>query len=130
LVWLFRCPGSFEGCDGGGKGWFKIDQMGMWGDKLNSKNWATAIINKNLEWSTVIPKNLTPGNYIIRHELLSLHQKAKPQFYAECAQIAVAGDGTAAPPNEFLYPIPTYAPQNDPGISVSILSSQAPGQNN
>jgi len=122
MVWLFKCPGDFgSACEGGGRGWFKIDQMGMWGQVLNSNNWATAIVNKNLEWSSVVPKNLAPGNYLIRHELLSLHQKAKAQFYAECAQIVVSGEGTVAPPDDVLYSIPTYAPQSDPGIAVSGL---------
>ncbi|KAK0656250.1 glycoside hydrolase family 61 protein [Cercophora newfieldiana] len=124
MVWLFRCLKDFGSCDGAGKGWFKIDQMGMWGQILNSNNWATAIVNKNLEWSSVIPKNLASGNYLIRHELLSLHQKNKAQFYSECAQIVVAGDGTAEPPEDFLYTIPTYAPQDDPGIAVDIFTSK------
>jgi len=119
MVWLFKCPGPFGQCSGEGKGWFKIDQMGMWGTVLMSNNWATALVKQKLEWSSVIPKNLAPGNYLIRHELLSLHQKAKAQFYAECAQIVVSGDGAAVPPDEFLYSIPTYAPQSDPSIAVS-----------
>jgi hypothetical protein len=119
MVWLFKCPGEFgASCKGDGKGWFKIDQMGMWGDNLNSKNWGTAIVLKNLKWSSKIPTNLAPGNYLIRHELLALHQANTPQFYAECAQIVVSGGGAAAPPADYLYSIPTYAPQNDPGVTV------------
>ncbi|KAK0632965.1 glycoside hydrolase family 61 protein [Immersiella caudata] len=124
MVWLFKCPGDFANCGGEGKGWFKIDQMGMWGAVMNSKSWGTAIVNEKLEWSSVVPKNLAPGKYLVRHELLSLHQKAKAQFYPECAQIIVSGDGTEVPPEEFLYSIPTYAPQNDPGIAVDIFTTK------
>lgn len=120
MVWLFKCSGGFSGCKGDGKGWFKIDQLGLWGDNLNSRNWGTAIVLKNLKWSSIIPKNLAPGNYLIRHELLALHQANTPQFYAECAQIVVSGSGSALPPSDYLYSIPTYAPQNDPGITVDI----------
>jgi hypothetical protein len=121
MVWLFKCPGAFgSGCKGDGKGWFKIDQMGLTsGNNLNSRNWGTALVLKNLKWSSMIPKNLAPGNYLIRHELLALHQANTPQFYAECAQIVVSGSGSALPPSDYLYSIPTYAPQNDPGITVS-----------
>lgn len=118
MVWLYKCAGDFSSCMGDGKGWFKIDQMGMWGGKLDSNNWGTAIVYKNLKWSSMIPKNLAPGNYLIRHELLALHQENTPQFYAECAQIVVSGSGTASPPSDYQYSIPVYAPQNDPGITV------------
>ncbi|KAK4454742.1 glycoside hydrolase [Podospora aff. communis PSN243] len=124
MVWMFKCSGGFSSCDGEGRGWFKIDQMGMWGTVMRSNNWATAIVNQKLEWSSVVPKNLAPGNYLVRHELLSLHQKAKAQFYPECAQVAVSGEGTEVPPEQFLYSIPTYAPQSDPGIAVDIFTTK------
>lgn len=119
MVWLFKCAGDFASCDGSGRGWFKIDQMGLWGGVLDSNNWATAIVVKNLKWSSAIPKNLAAGNYLIRHELLALHQANTPQFYPECAQLVVSGGGTAVPPAEFLFSIPGYAPQTDAGIAVS-----------
>ncbi|KAK3941893.1 glycosylhydrolase family 61-8 protein [Diplogelasinospora grovesii] len=77
---------------------------------------APPIVYKNLKWSSAIPKNLAPGNYLIRHELLALHQSDTPQFYAECA---------ATPPPDKLYSIPVYAPQSDPGITIDIYSSKA-----
>lgn len=124
MVWLFNCGNNFAGCTGDTKGWFKMDQMGMWGTQLNSKNWGTAIVREKLEWSSVIPKNIAPGKYLIRHELLSLHQKKMPQFYAQCAQIEIEGGGNAIPPEEFLYKIPGYAAQDDPGVLVSVWLSR------
>ncbi|KAL2016975.1 hypothetical protein VTK56DRAFT_2809 [Thermocarpiscus australiensis] len=125
MVWLFKCPGAFSSCQGDGKGWFKIDQMGLFGTQLTSNDWGTALVVQNLKWSSRIPKNLAPGNYLIRHELLALHQANTPQFYAECAQIVVSGSGTTVPPSDYLYSIPTYAPQNDPGITIDIYTSKA-----
>ncbi|KAK0733798.1 glycoside hydrolase family 61 protein [Lasiosphaeria miniovina] len=125
MVWMFKCAADFASCDGDGKGWFKIDQMGLFGTALDSNDWGTAIVVKNLEWSSVVPKSLAPGNYLIRHELLALHQANTPQFYAECAQLVVTGSGTAAPPTDFLFSIPGYAPQSDPGITIDIYSSKA-----
>lgn len=119
MVWLYKCAGEFSGCTGDGKGWFKIDQMGLYGSSLNSDDWGTGIVLKTLEWSSAIPKNIAPGNYLIRHELLALHQANTPQFYPECAQIVVSGSGDAEPPADYLFSIPTYAPQSDPGIMVS-----------
>lgn len=119
MVWMYKCPGAFgSSCTGEGKGWFKIDQYGLVGNSLNSENWGTALVLRNLKWTSKIPSNLAPGNYLIRHELLALHQANTPQFYAECAQIVVSGSGSATPPSDYLYSIPVYAPQNDPGITV------------
>ncbi|KAL2183009.1 glycoside hydrolase [Thermothelomyces heterothallicus CBS 203.75] len=98
MVWMYKCPGDFgPSCTGDGKGWFKIDQYGLVGDKLDSENWGTAI-------------------------LLALHQANTPQFYAECAQLVVSGSGSATPPSDHLYSIPVYAPQDDPGITVDIYN--------
>ncbi|KAI0019873.1 glycoside hydrolase family 61 protein [Xylariomycetidae sp. FL0641] len=125
MVWMYACDGEFSACDGKGKKWFKIDEMGLFGESLNSNDWGTAIIYKTLEWSSKIPATLKPGNYLIRHELLALHQANTPQFYPECAQIAVTGSGTAMPSGDALTSIPAYAKQSDPGIMVDIYQGKA-----
>lgn len=122
MVWMYKCEGDFSSCTGKSKRWFKIDQLGLIAPPLTSTNWGTAIVYKKLRWTSTIPKNLAPGNYLIRHELLALHQADTPQFYPECAQLNVSGSGTAAPPDSFLYSIPTYASMTDPGVMVCILS--------
>ncbi|KAH6683944.1 glycoside hydrolase [Halenospora varia] len=125
MVWLYKCAGDFTACDGSGQKWFKIDQMGMTAPPLKGTNWGTAKVMKDLAWTSTIPKTLVAGNYLIRHELIALHQANTPQFYAECAQIVVTGSGTASPSGAFLANIPGYAPQSDPGITVPIDTSTA-----
>ncbi|KAF2281120.1 cel1 protein precursor [Westerdykella ornata] len=125
MVWMYKCAGDFKSCDGSGKKWFKIDQEGMTAPPLSGRNWGTAKVVKNLYWESTIPANLAPGNYLIRHELLALHQANAPQFYAECAQIQVTGSGSAEPSGQYLANIPGYASQNDPGIMVDTYGSKA-----
>jgi len=125
MVWMYKCAGAFSSCDGSGQGWFKIDQMGMTAPPLTGTNWGTAVVYSTLKWTSTIPASLAPGNYLIRHELLALHQADTPQFYAECAQLAVSGSGTATPSGSYLASIPAYASQNDPGIMIDIYSSTA-----
>lgn len=120
MVWLFKCAGAFTACTGDGQGWFKIDEKGMTAPPLDGNNWGTNDVLKTLKWTSTIPAALAPGNYLIRHELLALHQANTPQFYAECAQLVITGSGTASPPAAYLAKIPGYAAQNDPGITVSI----------
>jgi hypothetical protein len=146
MVWMYKCGSDFKSCEGSGKKWFKvhfpplyisitttinhtntpqIDQEGMTSPPLSGRNWGTAKVLKNLYWESVVPPSLAPGNYLVRHELLALHQAKTPQFYAECAQIEVTGSGNAQPGAEFLANIPGYAPQSDPGIMVDTYASTA-----
>ncbi|MCJ1443996.1 MAG: hypothetical protein MMC23_004496 [Stictis urceolatum] len=125
MVWMYKCAGAFSSCDGSGKSWFKIDQMGLTAPPLTSTNWGTAQVEATLKWTSTVPKSLAPGNYLIRHELLALHQANTPQFYPECAQIVVAGSGTAQPSGSYLASIPAYAAQSDPGVTIDIYSSTA-----
>lgn len=122
MVWMYPCPSGFDACDGLGADWFKIDEMGLFGDNPNSEDWGTAIVLNTNEWSSKVPESLKPGDYLIRHELLALHQANTPQFYPECAQLTVEGSGSASPSGEYLTPIPAYAPQSDPGIMVDIYN--------
>lgn len=44
MVWMYKCSGAFSACDGKGKSWFKIDQMGMYAPPLSGDSWGTAIV--------------------------------------------------------------------------------------
>ncbi|KAF2636277.1 cel1 protein precursor [Massarina eburnea CBS 473.64] len=125
MVWMYKCAGDFASCDGSGKKWFKIDQKGMTAPPLSGTAWGTNDVLKNLYWTSTVPASLAPGNYLVRHELLALHQANTPQFYAECAQVEVTGSGTGQPSGDFLATIPGYAPQSDPGITVDTYGSKA-----
>ncbi|KFX87477.1 hypothetical protein O988_09397 [Pseudogymnoascus sp. VKM F-3808] len=125
MVWLFKCAGAFSSCDGSGKGWFKIDQMGMTAPPLTGTSWGTAVVMKQLYWESTIPSKIADGNYLIRHELLALHQANTPQFYPECAQIVISGGGGQSPDSTYLASIPSYASASDPGVNIDIYSSTA-----
>jgi hypothetical protein len=121
MVWMYKCSGAFSSCDGSGNGWFKIDQLGLTAPPLSSNNWGTAKVMKDLAWTSTIPAKLADGNYLIRHELLALHQANTPQFYPECAQIVVSGGGGQSPSGSYLTAIPSYASSSDPGVRVCIV---------
>jgi hypothetical protein len=92
MVWMYDCGSSFTSCDGKSKKWFKIDQMGLWGTAgLNSNNWGTALVMANLKWTSTIPKNLKASNYLIRHELLAIHQANTPQVSIPSSCVAPLG---------------------------------------
>ncbi|KAF2262212.1 hypothetical protein CC78DRAFT_582813 [Lojkania enalia] len=126
MIYMAKCPSS--GCnswDGAGKVWFKIDHAGLISGTQNKGIWAGDQIVDTLEWTTKVPASLAPGEYLIRHELLALHQANNPQFYPECAQLTVTGSGTTNPPSSALVAFPGAYSASDPGINFNIDSSAA-----
>lgn len=67
MVWMYDCEGAdFSACNGKSKRWFKIDEAGLYSGKLAGNDWATAVVYNKKVWTSTIPANLKPGNYIIR----------------------------------------------------------------
>jgi hypothetical protein len=134
LVWMYKCSGEFSACDGSGSNWFKIDEAGFHGDGTTvfldtetGSGWDIAkLVGSNKSWSSKIPAGLAPGNYLIRHELIALHQANTPQFYAECAQIVVGGSGSASPDSSYKAAIPGYCSNSDSNISFNINDHSLP----
>ena len=98
--------------------WFKIDHAGLNSDGT----WISdTIIKNNSTWTVTIPKELKPGPYLIRHELLALHSSSQingAQFYPMCANLEIKGTGTGVPDKTVKFP-GAYKP-NDKGILVNI----------
>ena len=130
IDWMYKCSGAFSSCDGSGSGWFKIDEGGFHGDGTKvfldtetPSGWDIAkLVGGNKPWSSKVPANLAPGNYLVRHELIALHQANSPQFYPECAQVVITGSGSAQPDSSYKAAIPGYCNQNDANIKVSPFS--------
>ena len=79
--------------------WFKIAEQGRSADK---KTWGTDPLTKpgNAGYTYTIPECIKAGHYLVRHELVALHDAAQypgPQFYPGCHQIKVSGEGTTVP---------------------------------
>ncbi|KAF2113310.1 cel1 protein precursor [Lophiotrema nucula] len=126
MIYMAPCPSA--GCDswdGTGKVWFKIAHTGLISGTQNNGTWAGDQITDTLEWTVKVPATLAPGQYLIRHELLALHQANNPQFYPECAQFTLTGSGTASPPSSYLVSFPGAYSGTDPGIAFNIDSDAA-----
>ncbi|KAF1843404.1 lytic polysaccharide monooxygenase, partial [Cucurbitaria berberidis CBS 394.84] len=126
MVYMAKCPSAdCNGWDGAGKVWFKIYHQGLISGTQNAGIWAGDSLVDTLEATVTIPATLAPGEYLIRHELLALHQKDNPQFYPECAQFTVTGSGTIAPPSSALVSFPGAYSATDPGVAFNIDSEEA-----
>ena len=132
---MAACNGPCENFNPNGKKvWFKIFEDGfhngtdVWNgveyprDIGGSAGW-DQYETANAGWSVKIPKNLKPGNYLIRHEIIMI-ELWPPQHYPECAQLTVTGTGNKLPGKEYLVSFPGgYS--NDGKLSKILVSDPA-----
>ncbi|KAF9522111.1 glycosyl hydrolase family 61-domain-containing protein [Crepidotus variabilis] len=107
--------------------WFKINQVGR---KDGQVEWQQQDLFNGGVDTVSIPKNIAPGNYLIRHEIIALHlatSKGKAEFYPACVQLNVGGSGTGKPTASELVSIPGAYSDDDPGIyDPDIYNTAAP----
>jgi hypothetical protein len=109
-----------------GAGWFKIWDEGYDG---TTSQWCTEKLMKNNGFLSVkLPSELAGGYYLVRPELLALHQADKnppnPQFYVGCAQIFLNSTSHMVP--EHNVSIPGYINIKDPSVLFNIWTPTFP----
>ncbi|KAJ2706490.1 hypothetical protein FB645_001497 [Coemansia sp. IMI 203386] len=113
--------------NGSGNVWFKIFEDGY--DAASGKWCVNKIRDNGGKLDITVPADIKAGDYLLRTEVIALHESdtdyaANPargsQYYPNCAQISVAGDGSAVPQG---YAIPGIYKSNDPGIVFNLYSS-------
>lgn len=112
---------------GNGDGWFKVYDFGH--DENNK--WCTEhLIEAGGLLSINIPQDLAGGYYLVRPELLSLHQSyespenpSQPQFYTGCAQIFLDSPATGKPDNTVS--IPGYVKSSDANMKFNIYTDDS-----
>jgi len=102
--------------------WFKIYEDGY---TASDTQWATdrLIANDGLVTIT-IPSDIEPGNYLLRGEVLALHQAYEldgVQPYVGCAELAISGSGSANPSASGVA-FPGAYSDTDPGILINIYT--------
>ncbi|KAJ1822269.1 hypothetical protein LPJ56_000902 [Coemansia sp. RSA 2599] len=113
--------------NGAGDVWFKIFEDGY--DAASGKWCVNKIRENGGKLDITIPSDIKAGDYLLRTEVIALHESdtdyaANPargsQYYPNCAQVSVAGDGKAVPKG---YAIPGIYKTNEPGIVFNLYSS-------
>ncbi|PNH46213.1 hypothetical protein VD0004_g1895 [Verticillium dahliae] len=116
ITYMARCPDA--GCDAYEPGtdalWFKIQEAGR---KGTTNEWAaSALMKAGATADYTIPECLAPGFYLVRHEIIALHQGA--EFYPGCHQLEVSGSGSTTP-SSGLVAFPGAYSASDAGIDYS-----------
>jgi len=84
---------------GAGNVWFKIWQKGF---DASRRRWCTddMIAARGVLSGIRIPADLAPGNYLLRAEIIALHDAHMAhgaQPYVHCAELIITGSGSAKP---------------------------------
>jgi len=98
--------------------WFKVSHMGLVSN--NPDYFGTQVLNDNCGHYTFTVPNISPGNYLLRAEVIALHVASSSggaQFYPACFQLSVTGSGSGSPPT---VKIPGVYNAQDPGILIDI----------
>lgn len=119
-VYMKKVQDSAASNNAEGDGWFKIMEDGY---DSSAGKWCTEkLIPNDGHMAATIPQDLAPGYYLMRPELLALHQADKtppdPQFYVGCAQLFLASGGSAEPANTVS--IPGYVNMSTPAMTYNI----------
>ncbi|RYP43252.1 hypothetical protein DL770_011765 [Monosporascus sp. CRB-9-2] len=110
--------------DGSGAIWTKIDE-----DGYDGSTWAVEkVVANGGKKDFTLPSALAPGQYLVRQEMIGLHEADAlatagrgAQFYPSCVQLEVTGSGTEVPSQN--YDIVKGYNADEPGIVFNLYSS-------
>jgi len=104
-----------------GQTWFKIFESGY--DTSTMQFCVIDLINNKGVLTATIPSDIAPGNYILRGEIIALHeafQLGGAQPYVDCVELTISGTGTATPAG---VQFPGAYSNNDPGIYYNLYAT-------
>jgi hypothetical protein len=103
---------------------FKIEEAGLLETSKSPGRWASdELMAANNTWTVNIPSDIAAGNYVLRHEIIALHNAMSDngaQAYPQCINLKVTGGGTATPKG---IPATHFYKPTDPGILVDIFNN-------
>jgi hypothetical protein len=124
IDYLANCNGDCATVGKSALRFFKIGEAGLVDGSSGPGKWASDdLIANNASWSVTIPVSISPGNYVLRHEIIALHSAGHEQGaqnYPQCVNLEVTGDGIESP--QGVAGTQLYK-ATDPGIRFDIYRS-------
>ncbi|KDQ18179.1 glycoside hydrolase family 61 protein [Botryobasidium botryosum FD-172 SS1] len=122
ITYMAKAPSDItKWSPGNAAAWFKVHQDGYSGGLWASDR---LLSNKGI-YSFTIPKSLKAGQYLIRHEIIALHNAGQypgAQVYPACIQVEVTGSGTSTGPSSGLVSFPGAYTSSTPGIVFNLYT--------
>ncbi|KAE8334642.1 glycosyl hydrolase family 61-domain-containing protein [Aspergillus arachidicola] len=124
ISYLANCNGSCASVNKTKLEFFKIEEAGLLDNSKSPGRWASdELMAANNTWTVNIPSDIAAGNYVLRHEIIALHNAMSnngAQAYMQCINLKITGGGTAAPKG---IPATQFYKPTDPGILVDIFNN-------
>lgn len=106
LAYLAPCPSSgCETVDLTTPIWFKIWEAGLLSGTWPDGAWAMKEVFETGKLSIPIPASVKPGKYLLKHDMVNL-QTGPLQFFVNCVQLEIKGEGTKVPAESELTAFP------------------------
>lgn len=101
----------------------KIQERGLLrpGDQNGFRFASDELRDSNTTWTVRIPAALKAGSYVLRTEIIALHQAGQPggaQNYPQCFNLKVTGDGTKSLPKGVT--AEKFYQEDEPGIVFNL----------
>ncbi|KAI0168896.1 glycoside hydrolase family 61 protein [Hypoxylon sp. FL1284] len=126
MDYLASCGASCETVDKNALRFFKINQVGLVDGSEAPGLWGSdQLIANNNSWVVEIPRTIQPGFYVLRTEIIALHNasyETGAQNYPQCINLQIKGEGTQKP--EGVLGRDLYDPE-DPSMHLDILDEMS-----
>ncbi|KAF8470805.1 glycoside hydrolase [Kalaharituber pfeilii] len=124
MTYLARIPdgASVTGIDPTTLTFHKIHELGLISSEGPKGRWASDLMRESDNTVRLkIPASVPSGKYVLRHELLALHQaqKGNAQFYPVCANLEIIGASGGELGGEGVK-FPGAYKASDPGVDINI----------
>ncbi|KAH8176946.1 glycosyl hydrolase family 61 domain-containing protein [Sarocladium implicatum] len=101
IDYLASCDGDCTSVEKTALEFFKIQEGGLLDGTSAPGRWVTdELIEDGFTWETTIPPSVAPGSYVLRHEIVALHegnQQGGAQMYPQCINLEITGSGSEQP---------------------------------
>ena len=101
IDYMAKCSGSCSSADPSSLEFFKVDEAGLVDGSSAPGKWASDdLMAAGMKWTVTVPADLAEGEYVLRHEMIALHEgnrEGGAQFYPQCVNLKVTGGGSSTP---------------------------------
>jgi len=133
MTYIASCEGNCTSFNSVKAKWIKIDEAGEVNNGTSGDWVQNETYHQGKSYSFSLPSDLSNGQYLIRHEIIALHNAQTvglAEFYPACAQVEISGSSSQTSidslPSELFASFPgTYNP-TDPGIHIDVYGNKDP----
>lgn len=125
MTYIAQCSGDCADFNSLDAKWIKIDEAGREGNQPEGDWIQATTLHVSKPYSMKLPNDLPAGNYLMRHEVIALHNaqsEGLAEFYPSCVQLTVSGGSSKANFPSSTVDFPGAYSATDPGILINVYN--------